>query len=1479
VDANPGDGTCDADALTAGDQCSLRAAIQEANASADADIIILSAGIYTLSLVGVGEDLAATGDLDITDELTITGAGATSTVIDGNLYGSAADRVFDVRGSGKVNITGVTIRNGLVIGDNGGGIMNNGDLSLTDVIVDHNEATHHYSTGGSDGGGIYNSGTLALNNVDIRNNKYKSGGSGGGIYNSSTGTLTLNNSSVSRNGNVNTCVSGVDNEGTFISNNSTISENIATSKYCVGPAVLNNGHTASTALNNTTITGNIPVGVFKGHSLAFTLQNTIIAGNGETGTSDCHANSLSIDSLGYNLIGAADCTINSTTGDQIGTFDTPIDAKLGRLISSPAYNPLLSGSPNIDAGNPAGCTGSDGALVTDQRGAARVGLCDIGAYEFTTPGPAATVYANRGSSQHIGPLRALRTPIEAAVMDSIGSPVGSVEVTFNVPTSGPSGAFGDTGTATTKAFTDQSGVATAATLTANELLGGYTATATVDGIANPANFELTNLVWYVAEDGDDIANDCLSPSSPCATVNGIMSQYAKANFIAGDTIRVSTGTYTGTGVDQVILLNQNVILSGGWDSTFASQNGTSIIDGENARKCITVEYNVSDFTIERFTAQNGSGNGGGGIRINAGSNGIIKNSTIRSNDGGGLHNEGDRLVIENCVITGNTSPDYGGGIMNFGELMVNTCTIADNTADYDGGGIYSSGGSLTMTNSILWVNSPNELIFTHSAGSTITYSTIKEGWTGQGNIPDDPMFIDSENGDYHLDDNSPCIGAGTHAGAPNIDLEGNPRPNPPGSNPDMGAYENNRDIPYGPPDIFGIKIGNKWTYQGTYMGTNSYTWEAEVVTLDQTTFPITTYIVKDRVNGSLEERSWYEKAADQLKFWGGETGGDMIKFSTGLVETWYPMEVNDHVKTFAKVEMVGYPDIILDVSLTADVVNKELVNLSFGVLETFKIRYEFRTWGYGVDETETFYNWGVPYLGIVKYQDEEVMEELTSFAIAGGTITQETDADRDGLKDYKELIIYETNWQDTDTDNDGLTDGDEVNTHGTDPNTDDTDSDGLTDGDELNIHGTDPNDADTDNDGLIDADEVNTHGCDPNDDDTDDDGLQDGDEIALGTNPTKADTDGDGDSDGDEVMYGSDPLLITDTLESHRPYKPVVLTVVEDVPLQDHIFDADEFSDPDQYLGDYLSASEWQISTGENFGQDDIIFHRMFEKQTGDSIAESELRQLLIPDAILLKANSYWIRTRHQDSVGLWSPWSDPVVFSTVTIDPNDIDDNGIDDECQVQGYADTNNNDIDDSNEDILAFYDAEGGDLIGMGTSNGTLGSFDAIPNSEIPFELMPEDPMPCGLFSFRVDGLPVDAGNPATVDIIFFFPEPLPAGTKWYKYDTAGGTMTDFTANIVINGNSVVLSLADGGPGDADRVVNGIIIDPSGPAVPTPGAVVPPTPEAGTGGGGGGGGGCFITNIARGFNIAETFPALTLLLGFFVMCIVGCRSKFKK
>jgi CSLREA domain-containing protein len=206
MDAVPGDGRC---ATAASPVCTLRAAIQEANARPGADLIMLPRGTYTLTRAGSNEQAAALGDLDILDDLTITGAGATSTTIDAN----AIDRVFEVIGQTTVHLAGLTIQGGNPGNTpgytHGGAIMNTGMLTIDASSIQRNTAQYGagiYTEGGSVtlngstieqnaaygfGGGISSSGAVTLIESTLRGNRAPSGG---GFYN--YGTLVVRNSSV-----------------------------------------------------------------------------------------------------------------------------------------------------------------------------------------------------------------------------------------------------------------------------------------------------------------------------------------------------------------------------------------------------------------------------------------------------------------------------------------------------------------------------------------------------------------------------------------------------------------------------------------------------------------------------------------------------------------------------------------------------------------------------------------------------------------------------------------------------------------------------------------------------------------------------------------------------------------------------------------------------------------------------------------------------------------------------------------------------------------------------------------------------------------------------------------------------------------------------------------------------------------------------------------------------------------------------------
>ncbi|MBI1312843.1 hypothetical protein GC176_16260 [bacterium] len=188
ADANPNDGRVDTNASTAdGEQRSLRAAVQTANALTGDDTILLAAGTYSLTLNGpVGENAAASGDLDITDTtgtLIIRGQGVNETIIDaGGLF-----RVFHVLDGATLILENLTVRGGLVTGsDDGAGLRNDGGtVTLNNVRITGNRSL-------DDGGGINNAGSMTIINSTLDLNTATN--NGGAIRN--VGKLTVINSTI-----------------------------------------------------------------------------------------------------------------------------------------------------------------------------------------------------------------------------------------------------------------------------------------------------------------------------------------------------------------------------------------------------------------------------------------------------------------------------------------------------------------------------------------------------------------------------------------------------------------------------------------------------------------------------------------------------------------------------------------------------------------------------------------------------------------------------------------------------------------------------------------------------------------------------------------------------------------------------------------------------------------------------------------------------------------------------------------------------------------------------------------------------------------------------------------------------------------------------------------------------------------------------------------------------------------------------------
>jgi CSLREA domain-containing protein len=334
--------------------CSLREAINNANANSDttggdcaagtpgADTIDLSSVSGTITLVP--RYLGGLGNLPtITDALTITGPGANRLTInaDGN------DTVFFI--FANATIAGVTATGAAGSCGNqfAGGIVFNGtSLTVQNSSITGNSSCFH-------GGGLVNgvfpvdSGTVTVENSTISNN------SGDGIFNDCCYHLFLTNSTIT--GNSDTIGGGILNNGTMTLANSTISGNSSTvgGVCCTGGGILNNG-------------------------LA-TFENTIVAGNNG---GDCFSDG-SLTDAGYNLSSTGTCGFDAANHSQ-PIADPLLDpAGLGDNGGPTQTIALEPGSPAIDA-IPAGVNGCGTTITRDQRGVSRPqgAGCEIGAFEF-----------------------------------------------------------------------------------------------------------------------------------------------------------------------------------------------------------------------------------------------------------------------------------------------------------------------------------------------------------------------------------------------------------------------------------------------------------------------------------------------------------------------------------------------------------------------------------------------------------------------------------------------------------------------------------------------------------------------------------------------------------------------------------------------------------------------------------------------------------------------------------------------------------------------------------------------------------------------------------------------------------------------------------------------------------------------------------------------------------------------------------------
>jgi len=275
-----------------------------------------------------------------------------------------------------------------------------------------------------------------------------------------------------------------------------------------------------------------------------------------------------------------------------------------------------------------------------------------------------------------------------------------------------------------------------------------------------------------------------------------------------DTVLVSPGTY----YENINFNGKNIVLASHYLLTNDTSYITStIIDGNQNGTVVTFD-NGEDTTavLSGFTIQNGYKMGsapnifayGGGIQI-LNSSPLIINCKITNNHvegyssyGGGIYINGGGAhpSIIGCEISNNYAFNWAGGLFieSGATLLIENCTVVYNSFGQNGGGgIYSyNSGLISMKNTIIWYNymssggycSPAFMCNVFIDGNSsilISYSNIQGGFSGTGNIDQDPLFVDTVNQDYHLQAGSPCIDAGDPSSIYN---------DPDGSRNDMGAY-------------------------------------------------------------------------------------------------------------------------------------------------------------------------------------------------------------------------------------------------------------------------------------------------------------------------------------------------------------------------------------------------------------------------------------------------------------------------------------------------------------------------------------------------------------------------------------------------------------------------------------------------------------------------------------------------------------------
>jgi mRNA-degrading endonuclease HigB of HigAB toxin-antitoxin module len=412
---------------------SLRQAIDNANAIAGANAITFSDG--TGGSVNFTDGTADIIDLatalpNLSSDISISGTGADKLTIRRPSGSATQFRIFNVTFPSVVNLTGLTITGGYSNNTNGGGIANNGTLSVTACVISGNVTSTL-----NNGGGIANSDRLTVRDSTISGNESRRGG---GIYSNTDGAPFTASDTVTIL--INTTLSGNSVTGSGAYGGGFC--NFDGLSYLVNCTITGNSAPAPSA--NPLQTGGGGVATFGDNLTVTRFANTLVVGNIGSDVDFMQGTINSNISLGGNLIGTGNSSANFTGQTTTAAANTILDTTLANNGGTTPTHALVSGSPALNAGinaiavNPADAIfgdGNDVPLTTDQRGpgfARVIGTVDIGAFE----GPPAPEIHVTGNGTDIPNGDTTPATADHTDFDSTAVTSGTVVRTFTIQNTG-----------------------------------------------------------------------------------------------------------------------------------------------------------------------------------------------------------------------------------------------------------------------------------------------------------------------------------------------------------------------------------------------------------------------------------------------------------------------------------------------------------------------------------------------------------------------------------------------------------------------------------------------------------------------------------------------------------------------------------------------------------------------------------------------------------------------------------------------------------------------------------------------------------------------------------------------------------------------------------------------------------------------------------------------------------------------------------